>query len=610
MNRRHIVRLCKKQGLHVQPATLKAIQASQAKGLLLEKNSNSNFEVEDDGEEAFQTVLRMLKQKLAIRSGITIVSPDLWEQTLEEYTAADANATNTNANASTRNDARALLKTAATTNSNATNKSSSNSVQVISAFDTPRLVYDTLLQQFHYEPCKPSLLGTAQDKLEMMTQRYAMIHQRVMRNELFKKGARSQKLTLTSIDRLLGTANRTASTTFVLLGLLRTNQNATDIKSSHPYCLEDVTGTVTLDLTQAVAADKTGAGFYTEQSMVLVQGHVGDDEMFVVHRMGFPPLETRTESEFVVPLLTRRDRGTLPPLEVYVFNNVHLDDPLVVSQLQGVLEDLESKAVQDTTTSTGTPFMLVFMGDFGSSPQVLDELTMLVESCPYLQEHAHFVIVPGPNDSVGLCLPQPPLHKPYTLGQTVQKLHMASNPCRIQYGASQIVLFRSQLTSLLAQQELFTLKGGSTSSTTGTGTTTTPLSVSEKVSKTILEQGHLIPCAANTTPVFWNMDHALRLYPLPAAVILGESDAFSHAIGDCHVVSPGNMVQGKFVKYTLVPQQPQHGQHGGGGDQDQDPVQFYPQEAHDWGDDSDADADSDDNADINKSINKKHKIGV
>ena len=171
---------------------------------------------------------------------------------------------------------------------------------------------------------------------------------------------------------------------------------------------------------------------------------------------------------------------------------------------------------------------------------------------------------------------------------------MASNPCRIQYGASQIVLFRSQLTSLLAQQELFTLKGSNTDSTI------TPLSVSEKLSKTILEQGHLIPCAANTTPVFWNMDHALRLYPLPAAVILGESDAFSHAIGDCHVVSPGNMVQGKFVKYTLVPQQPQH---GGGGDQD--PVQFYPQETHDWGDDSDSNSDEED---IHNSINKKHKI--
>ena len=598
MNRRHIVRLCKKQGLHVQPATLKAIQASQVKGFFSENNNNddNDDEAEDNEEEAFQTVLRMLKEKLASRSGITIVSPDLWEQTLEEYTAANAKA-KAKANNNTRNDARALVKTTATRTANTTTKSSSNSIQIISAFDTPRLVYDTLLQQFHHEPCKPSLLGTAQDKLEMMTQRYAMIHQRVMRNELFKKGARSQKLTLTSIDRLLGTANRTASTTFVLLGLLRTNNNATDIKSSHPYCLEDVTGTVTLDLTQAVAADKTGAGFYTEQSMVLVQGHVGDDEMFVVHRMGFPPLETRAESEFVVPLLTRRDRGTLPPLEVYVFNNVHLDDPQIVSQLQGILEDLESKA-QDTTT----PCMLVFMGNFGSSPQVLDELSMLVESCPYLQEHAHFVIVPGPNDSVGLCLPQPPLHKPYTLGQTVQKLHMASNPCRIQYGASQIVLFRSQLTSLLAQQELFTLKGSGSDS--ATGSPTTPLSVSEKLAKTILEQGHLIPCAANTTPIFWNMDHALRLYPLPAAVILGESDAFSHAIGDCHVVSPGNMVQGKFVKYTLVPQQPQHGG-SGGGDQDQDPVQFYPQETHDWGNDSDSDSDKDD---TNNSIDKKHKI--
>jgi hypothetical protein len=78
-----------------------------------------------------------------------------------------------------------------------------------------------------------------------------------------------------------------------------------------------------LDLTQVVAADKTGTGFDAEQSRTWSWSKAmsGDDDMLVVHLMGFPPLETRAES--------------LPPLEVCVFHNVHLDSIILKSSSNG-----------------------------------------------------------------------------------------------------------------------------------------------------------------------------------------------------------------------------------------------------------------------------------
>jgi DNA polymerase epsilon subunit 2 len=42
----------------------------------------------------------------------------------------------------------------------------------------------------------------------------------------------------------------------------------------------------------------------------------------------------------------------------------------------------------------------------------------------------------------------------------------------------------------------------------------------EQLVKTILDQGHLCPLPAHARPIHWELDHAMRLFPLPHLVSL------------------------------------------------------------------------------------------
>ena len=68
--------------------------------------------------------------------------------------------------------------------------------------------------------------------------------------------------------------------------------------------------------------------------------------------------------------------------------------------------------------------------------------------------------------------------------------------------------------------------------------------------KTVLDQGHLVPVAG--VPIYWNYDHALRLYPLPDALVLGgdDSQSFHEIYGECDVIHPGSMAtQSSYAVY-------------------------------------------------------------
>ena len=40
--------------------------------------------------------------------------------------------------------------------------------------------------------------------------------------------------------------------------------------------------------------------------------------------------------------------------------------------------------------------------------------------------------------------------------------------------------------------------------------------------KTVVSQGHLAPLPLHTCPVYWDHDAALRIYPLPDLVVVGD----------------------------------------------------------------------------------------
>lgn len=88
----------------------------------------------------------------------------------------------------------------------------SESVQLLSAFETPKLTYDTMRKEFKLSPCgnpNTSLLGNATDKVEMFLQRFNLLEQRLLRQDLFKpklvaSREASATVTLTPVESLLG----------------------------------------------------------------------------------------------------------------------------------------------------------------------------------------------------------------------------------------------------------------------------------------------------------------------------------------------------------------------------------------------------------------------
>ncbi|MCJ1281696.1 DNA-directed DNA polymerase epsilon, subunit B [Xylographa opegraphella] len=65
-----------------------------------------------------------------------------------------------------------------------------------------------------------------------------------------------------------------------------------------------------------------------------------------------------------------------------------------------------------------------------------------------------------------------------------------------------------------------------------------------KLVKTILDQGDLSPFPLSTRPVLWDHADALRLYPLPTALVLVDPEAPPYTVTyeGCHVMNPGRLV--------------------------------------------------------------------
>lgn len=59
--------------------------------------------------------------------------------------------------------------------------------------------------------------------------------------------------------------------------------------------------------------------------------------------------------------------------------------------------------------------------------------------------------------------------------------------------------------------------------------------------QTLCDQAHLCPLPLTVQPVYWPYDHALRLYPLPDLLILGDRyQEYDHTYADCKVCNPGS----------------------------------------------------------------------
>lgn len=414
----------------------------------------------------------------------------------------------------------------------------------------------------------------------MLRQRYALIHQRLLRRDLFRPnnlghsggGTSATPCKLTPIESLLGKSTKNShSRTILLLAVLIQIEEG-------QYYLEDPTGQLPVQFQQSVMASLDGF-FVTEQCILLVEGSFQDGLLFV-HRLGHPLLETRADSLTAIQQQISHPAYSLPPGNnkpmmaddddaSFVFlSDLNLDQPRTLQQLEGLLATYESYSPNRLPC-------FVLMGNFSSisaacnpNNQHLEELGSLLMRFTSLAQHAHFVLVPGPNDSnAAQVLPCPNmLSRNGFSSSRIKHVHWATNPCRIRFNGKEMIIFRYDLLSFIQRQQVLSQdknNNNNTARVVNYDEDNEEDSEDERnhlrkphcrLVKTILDQGYLVPAA--NVPVYWNYSHALGLYPLPDVLVLGGDssimgEGFHEIYGGCHVIHPGSSLTGNYATFQF-----------------------------------------------------------
>ncbi|TVY93195.1 DNA polymerase epsilon subunit B [Lachnellula willkommii] len=341
-------------------------------------------------------------------------------------------------------------------------------LKVIDAFEQPRLIYNVGKKHFDRDTSKPSLLPQPSHKTQVFRNRYNLIHQRLLRNESFQTptfetskaslkrssstlATTQQSYKLTPIANLLG---RNGSS-HMLLGLLT-------IAPTGTLAINDLTGSIALDLTHAKAIPEDGAWF-APGMIVLVDGTYEEEDSnmgsglggsggiggtiggkFIGFFVGGPPCERRqltlglggkngegdvtagggfgwvdflgVGSERAVGSKMRKIEQRLirNPLgeeaggrgRMVVIGEVNLDQPRTLQALKKLLGLYAAEPEEDT------PMTFILMGNFvkhavmargGSGGSIeykeyFDALALTLSEYPTLLQSATFIFVPGDND--------------------------------------------------------------------------------------------------------------------------------------------------------------------------------------------------------------------
>uniref|UniRef100_A0A803XSB5 DNA polymerase epsilon subunit n=1 Tax=Meleagris gallopavo TaxID=9103 RepID=A0A803XSB5_MELGA len=402
--------------------------------------------------------------------------------------------------------------------SQASDETIENVFNIIGAFDIPRYIYSSERKRFLPLSMTnfpvPNLFGTARDKAELFRERYSILQQRTHRHELFTPAAvvvhpddSRSKFQLKTVETLLGNTVKVGEV--IVLGMI------TQLKEGK-YFLEDPTGVVQLDLSQAISF------IYDLRVILLFKNVLGwyEDEVFHVNAFGFPPTEPSATTRafygninfFGGPSSNSvKASAKLKQLEdenedaMFVFlSDVWLDQAEVLEKLHTMFSGY----------SSAPPTCFFFCGNFSSAPYGKNQIQSLKGSlkaladiiCEYPSIHksSRFVFVPGPEDpGPGSVLPRPPLAENITqeFRQLVPFSVFTTNPCRIQYCTQEIIIFREDLVNKMCRN---CVRFPSSS-----------MDIPNHFVKTILSQGHLTPLPLYVSPVYWAYDYALRVYPVP-----------------------------------------------------------------------------------------------
>ncbi|KAG0149090.1 hypothetical protein CROQUDRAFT_40505 [Cronartium quercuum f. sp. fusiforme G11] len=462
--------------------------------------------------------------------------------------------------------------------------SESHTFKVIDAFSIPRMTWSDERKLFEVHggsKSKPSILGQPISRSLYLRDRYHVIRQVILRNEHFSpptvagEDEREEYMKLTSTNNMLGRAGQR----FLLFGMLSRMQD-------YSYCLEDLDGRVKLDLSNAAStlSFTPAEGLFTEGCFVLMEGEYQSDETFKVLEIGHPPSEQRDVSRKLFAhvdftgagALSLHEEGKLVKAEsasdtqFIVMSDFFLDNSSVLKNFEQILEGYE----QQFNSSAGglrPPPVWVLCGDFSQKPFVFDgtmtmtytalfaKLASTLAKYSNITPHIHFVIVPGPHDPwSSTTLPRPSLPqaivKPLLSSASrvpKENIHLASNPCRIRWMSQELVVFREDLMSKMCRN----LVSESLKDPT-LALETEREDMSKFLVQTILDQAHLSPLSLHIRPVLWEFDQALRLYPMPTALVLADKyPPYRLTYEGCHVFNPGSFGVGSkaiWANYHLA----------------------------------------------------------
>jgi len=427
-----------------------------------------------------------------------------------------------------------------------------NAINVISAFDTPRLTFNPERKKYLPDNIsgrqEPQLLSPPDSKSKIFQDRYSMLHQRTARHDLFNpshaSAGKSKTFQLKAVEYLLGTTNRLDEV--IVLGMITQLSHGT-------YHLEDPSGVVQLDLTET----KFHTGLYTENCFVLAEGWY-DDNVFHVLALGFPPAEESSTTRayfgninfFGGPSETSLKASTAlseietnNPDAMFVFlSDVWLDNENVMNKLRRLFSGFNSMP----------PTAFVLFGNFlscagepGYAKKLKEHFKILgdmIAEYPEIANESMFMLVPGPADPGSPNIfPRPPLpsHVIKDLLKNVQKLELLTNPARIQYCTQEIVVFREDIVTKLCRNSIYFPETGG---------------IPNHFAKTITSQGHLTPLPLHTCPIYWDYDRSLSLYPLPDLVVTADKfEPFTAENLGCQIINPGTFSKHNFSFKTYIP---------------------------------------------------------
>ncbi|KJZ78245.1 hypothetical protein HIM_02283 [Hirsutella minnesotensis 3608] len=482
-------------------------------------------------------------------------------------------------------------------------------LKVVDAYEQPRLVFNLGKKHFERESSKPSLFPPASHKTTVFRNRYHVIHQRLLRNEAFQTSTVSssrqrtiqrslsnqQSLRITPIANMLGRHG----TNHMLLGQLV-------ILPTGDLAVSDLTGTIILDLSQAVAIPEDSAwfcpgmvvlvdGVYEEEEESVGKGLSGSSGVggtlggrFQGFFIGQPPCEKRMStlgisgpdggqdhtigggfgwidflgvgSERAVGAKMRRlERRLLqPPLDdgapgrnrIVILGELNLDQPRALQALRKILslyatEPEGASPVSFVLTGNFTQQAVMARGGSGGSieyKEYFDALASTLSDFPTLLQSSTFVFVPGDNDG---------WVSAFTAGASVP-LPRKGVPD----------MFTSRVRRAFATANAEAGRHGVPGSAVWT---TNPSRLTlfgpnhELRPKTLLDQGYLAPFRQPVRPVHWDYASALHLYPLPSAMALVDATAppFCLTYEGCHVMNPGSLLVpgkkgvGRWVEYEV-----------------------------------------------------------